>query len=101
LTNSQSWQGFCGDDSRQSSDRAGDGLHDANAGTYTLYVDGSAQKTVLQQAQGDPAAGPTAVGRAFSGGHNSDFWPGAIDQVHVWNRVLPSDEVNRLYLSGS
>ena len=77
------------------------GVHDANAGTYTLYVDGSAQKTVLQQAQGDPAAGSTAVGRAFSGGHNSDFWPGAIDQVHVWNRMLPSDEVNRLYLSGS
>ena len=76
------------------------GVHDANAGTYTLYVDGSPQKTVLHQAQGDPAPGPTAVGRGFSGGHNSDFWPGAIDQVHVWNRVLSSDDVNHLYLSG-
>lgn len=64
------------------------GVHDADAGTYTLYVDGVAQHSVLHQAQGDPANGPTAVGRAFSGGADSDFWPGTIDDVTLWNRAL-------------
>lgn len=77
------------------------GVHDAAAGTYTLYVDGHAQQTVWHQAQGDPAPGPLAVGRAFSAGHNSDFWPGAIDQVHVWNRVLSAAEVAAWYAAGA
>jgi hypothetical protein len=73
------------------------GVHDANAGTYTLYVDGQPQATVWHQATGDPAPGALAVGRAFSGGRNSDFWPGTIDQVQVWNRPLSAAEVAQLY----
>ena len=72
------------------------GVHDADAGTYTLYVDGIAQPTVLHQAQGDPAPGVTAIGRARSGGHDSDFWPGAVDEVMMWNRALPAGEVAQL-----
>lgn len=76
------------------------GVHDANAGTYTLYVDGQPQARVLHQAPGDPAAGPFAVGRGFAGGRPTDFWPGTIDQVHAWNRVLPAADVSALYASG-
>ena len=72
------------------------GVHDANAGTYTLYVNGQPQATVLHQARGDASGGPLAVGRAFSGGRNSDFWPGTVDQVRVWNRALAVADVTRL-----
>lgn len=72
------------------------GVHDANAGTYALYVNGQAQFTVLHQARGDSSAGPLAVGRALSGGHDSDFWPGTVDQVRVWNRALSAADVTQL-----
>ncbi|WP_435129005.1 MGH1-like glycoside hydrolase domain-containing protein [Actinacidiphila sp. bgisy144] len=73
------------------------GVHDADAGTYTLYVDGVAQTTVWNQATGAAANGPLAIGRAFSGGHTSDPWPGAIDQVQVWNRALTAADVAGQY----
>ena len=75
-------------------------MHDANAGTYTLYVDGQPQAKILNQSPGDSSSGPLAVGRAFSGGHNADFWPSSLDQVHVWNRTLSSSDASQLYQSG-
>jgi Concanavalin A-like lectin/glucanases superfamily len=77
------------------------GVHDANAGTYTLYVDGQAQTTVNHQADGDPAEGPLAIGRGFSGGGFADFFPGAVDAVHVWDRVLTASDITQLYASGT
>ncbi|WP_284292062.1 LamG-like jellyroll fold domain-containing protein [Luteimicrobium album] len=72
------------------------GVHDADQGTYTLYVDGVRQAKVWAQAAGDAAAGRFAIGRGFSGGGPSDFWPGAVDQVSVWGRALTSSEVAAL-----
>ncbi|MFJ7213081.1 MGH1-like glycoside hydrolase domain-containing protein [Amycolatopsis sp. NPDC098790] len=69
------------------------GVHDADAGTYVLYVDGVAQAKTWSQPAGDAAPGPLAIGRAMSGGRQSDFWPGSVDDVRVWNRVLPAAEV--------
>jgi hypothetical protein len=71
------------------------GVHDADAGTYVLYVDGVAQARTWHQPSGDAAPGPLAIGRAVSGGHHSDFWPGSIDDVRVWNRVLTAEEIAR------
>jgi hypothetical protein len=76
------------------------GVHDANKGTYTLYVNGQAQAKVLNQCLGTPSAGPFAVGRALFGGNKVDFWPGTIDQVHAWNRALSAADVAALYQSG-
>ncbi len=76
------------------------GVHDANNGTYTLYVNGQAQAKVLNQCLGTPSAGPLAVGRALFGGNKVDFWPGTIDQVHAWNRALSAADVATLYQSG-
>jgi hypothetical protein len=73
------------------------GVHDADAGTYTLYVDGTAQSTVWQQPAGDAAPGPFAIGRGFSGSHDADFWPGAVDQVQAWDRALTAEDVAALY----
>ena len=73
------------------------GVHDADAGTYTLYVDGTRQSSVWAQPAGDAAGGPLAIGRAFSGGHDADDWPGGIDQVTVWDRALTSADVAAQY----
>lgn len=69
------------------------GVHDADAGTYVLYVDGVAQAKTWSQPVGDAAPGPLAIGRAVSGGGHSDFWPGSVDDVVVWNRVLSAGEI--------
>jgi concanavalin A-like lectin/glucanase superfamily protein/glycosyl hydrolase family 2 len=76
------------------------GVHDASKGTYTLYVNGQPQAHVLDQCLGDPSSGPLAVGRGFFGGSKTDFFPGSIDQVHVWNRALTAADVTTLYQSG-
>jgi hypothetical protein len=77
------------------------GVHDANRGTYTLYVNGQPQAKVLNQCLGDPSSGPLAVGRGFFGGNKTDYWPGTIDQVHIWNRALSAADVAALYQSGN
>ncbi|MDX3072549.1 MGH1-like glycoside hydrolase domain-containing protein [Streptomyces sp. MI02-7b] len=73
------------------------GVHDGDAGTYTLYVDGVRQSTVWTQLTGDTADGPLAIGRAFSGGRTADPWPGTIDQVQVWDRALTTTDVAGQY----
>ena len=55
---------------------------------------------MLSQCLGDSSSGPLAVGRGFYGGNKTDFWPGTIDQVHVWNRALSPADVAQLYQSG-
>jgi hypothetical protein len=77
------------------------GVHDAGKGTYTLYVNGQPQATVLNQCLGDPSSGPLAVGRGLFGGAKTDYWPGTIDQVHIWDRALSAAEVAALYQSGT
>lgn len=72
----------------------------ANAGTYTLCVNGKPQAKVLNQCLGDPSSGPLAIGRGFYNGSKTDFFPGTIDQVHVWNRALSAADVAQLYQSG-
>ncbi|WP_460605663.1 LamG-like jellyroll fold domain-containing protein [Jatrophihabitans fulvus] len=69
------------------------GVHDASAGTYTLYVDGKAQQQVHQQCIGDSATGPLTIGRGQYGGNPADYWPGALDDVRVWNRALSASDV--------
>lgn len=72
------------------------GVHDANAGTYTLYVDGVAQTSVLHLDPGDASSGPLTVGRAQAGGSPVDYWHGAIDDVRTWARTLTAAEVAAL-----
>ncbi|HEY7484105.1 MAG TPA: LamG-like jellyroll fold domain-containing protein [Streptosporangiaceae bacterium] len=40
------------------------------------------------------------IGRAKFGGNQVDFWPGTIDQVHLYDRALSADEITQLYQSG-
>ena len=49
----------------------------------------------------DAATGHTVIGRGQFGGNQVDFWRGAVDQVHVYDRALSDAEVRDLYASGS
>ncbi|MFD6096897.1 LamG-like jellyroll fold domain-containing protein [Nocardiopsis flavescens] len=68
------------------------GTYDPETGGLTLYVDGVDQGTHIQQTAWN-AEGPFVIGGALYRGTYYDFWPGAIDEVRVWDRVL-TDEVH-------
>ncbi|HZB34248.1 MAG TPA: LamG-like jellyroll fold domain-containing protein [Streptosporangiaceae bacterium] len=74
------------------------GVRDAASGSLTLYVDGARAGTA-SACLGDASTGPTVIGRAKFGGNQVDFWPGAIDQVHVFDRALSAAEVTELHRS--
>lgn len=76
------------------------GVRDSVDGTLTLYVDGERAGTA-RACFGDESSGNTVIGRAKYGGQPVDFWDGAIDQVHVYDRALSAGEVAELYRSGS
>ncbi|MFG3007512.1 LamG-like jellyroll fold domain-containing protein [Streptomyces calvus] len=72
------------------------GVRDDATDRITLYVDG---KRAATSAAG-PAyvgSGPLAVGRAQWNGGNTDFWHGAVDQVHAYDKALTAEEVSALY----
>jgi Concanavalin A-like lectin/glucanases superfamily/Glycosyl hydrolases family 2, sugar binding domain/Glycosyl hydrolases family 2 len=75
------------------------GVRDAKAGTLKLYVNGALAGSAAA-CVADSATGNTVIGRAKYGGNQVDFWHGAIDQVHVYDRVLTDAEVTELYSSG-
>ncbi|MGH3759503.1 LamG-like jellyroll fold domain-containing protein [Actinophytocola sp.] len=75
------------------------GVRDAASGTLKLYVDGQPAGTRTACTATD-AKGNTVIGRAKFGGNPVDHWRGAIDQVHVYDRALPDNEVAELYRSG-
>jgi hypothetical protein len=75
------------------------GVRDAASGTLTLYVDGVRAGTA-GACLGDASTGHTVIGRARYGGNPVDYWPGTIDQVHLFDRALSADDVARLYASG-
>ncbi|AFR08444.1 LamG-like jellyroll fold domain-containing protein [Nocardiopsis alba] len=66
------------------------GTYDPEDGALTLYVDGVAQGTHIQETAWN-AEGPFVIGGAKYRGTYYDFWPGAIDDVRVWDRVLTDD----------
>jgi hypothetical protein len=75
------------------------GVRDADRGTLSLYVDGTLAAQVDACASG-ASAGPLVIGRAKWQGNPVDYWRGALDQVHVFDRALSASEVKELYTSG-
>ncbi len=45
---------------------------------------------------GDASTGNTVIGRGKFGGNPVDFWPGAIDEVRVFDRALSPAEAAQL-----
>lgn len=65
-------------------------------GEIRLYLDGELAATAAA-GPADVSTGPLAVGRAKWGGNNVDFWHGAVDQVHAWDKALTAEEVGTLH----
>ncbi|MFC3687831.1 LamG-like jellyroll fold domain-containing protein [Aquipuribacter hungaricus] len=76
------------------------GTRDVSTGEYVLYVDGQRQGSFTSCAAGDVSDGPLTVGRAKFDGRAVDPWPGALDQVHAYDRALGAAEVAELFASG-
>ncbi|MFC8567857.1 LamG-like jellyroll fold domain-containing protein [Streptomyces sp. NPDC057245] len=72
------------------------GVRDGSDNRIRLYVDGE-QAADAAAGPAYPSTGPLAVGRAQWDGDATDFWSGAVDQVHAYDRALTSEEVRALH----
>ncbi|MEV5912576.1 LamG-like jellyroll fold domain-containing protein [Streptomyces chartreusis] len=72
------------------------GVRDSADNTIELYVDGKPAATATGGAA-YPSTGSLSVGRAQWGGNDVDFWNGAVDEVHAYDKALTAEEVNTLY----
>ncbi|MGW5723224.1 LamG domain-containing protein [Amycolatopsis sp. NPDC003865] len=70
------------------------GTYDAKTGVATLYVDGVQQNSLVRSAWA--ATGPLTVGALKWNGTRASFFPGRIDDVQVWQRVLSAGNVHDL-----
>jgi Concanavalin A-like lectin/glucanases superfamily/PA14 domain/Glycosyl hydrolases family 2, sugar binding domain/Glycosyl hydrolases family 2/Glycosyl hydrolases family 2, TIM barrel domain len=74
------------------------GVRDVQHNQLRLYVNGQLAGSV-PYCPGNSAPGHTVIGRAQYNNGLVDFWNGAIDQVHVYDRALSADEIATLYAS--
>ncbi|MEU4784415.1 LamG-like jellyroll fold domain-containing protein [Nocardiopsis alba] len=63
------------------------GTFDPSDGKLTLYVNGVSQGDIVQESPWN-AEGSFVIGGAKYRGEFADPWPGAVDDVRVWDRVL-------------
>ncbi|WP_174546718.1 LamG-like jellyroll fold domain-containing protein [Nocardiopsis dassonvillei] len=63
------------------------GTHDPETGELVLYVNGVRQGGATQETPWN-AQGPLVIGGAKYKGQFYDAWPGAVDDVRVWDRVI-------------
>ncbi len=68
------------------------GTYDTASDQLTLYVDGVQVATGIHP-NAWRATGALTIGRSEWNNTPSDFWPGAIDDVRVYDRLLTADEV--------
>ena len=71
------------------------GVRDAAGQTLKLYLDGK-QVASAGVCGGNESTGSLAIGRGQWDGKPVDFWPGAVDQVQVFDRALTDAEVATL-----
>ncbi|MFA3875740.1 LamG-like jellyroll fold domain-containing protein [Streptomyces sp. MMCC 100] len=72
------------------------GVRDGASNEIELYVDGKLAATATA-GPNYVGSGPLAVGRAQWNGDDTDFWNGAVDEVHAYDRALTAEEVSTLH----
>jgi hypothetical protein len=72
------------------------GVRDHTTGEVRLFVDGRRVGAAPAGPDG-VSTGPLSIGRAKYAGANGDYWSGAVDAVHAYNRALTDQEVATLY----
>lgn len=68
------------------------GVYDAQAQTIQLYVNGVAQGDPIAFTTPWKATGALQIARGQYGAAFSDYFPGQVDEVRMWNRVLSPEE---------
>ena len=78
-------------------------IEDAGIPKVNIYMDGTEQIVVLSEAKKlrtfEPFVEPIYIGAANNRGSVEKFFPGAIDEVRIYDRPLSADEVTRNYES--
>ncbi|WP_328912233.1 MULTISPECIES: LamG-like jellyroll fold domain-containing protein [unclassified Streptomyces] len=69
------------------------GVYDAQAQTIQLYVNGLPQGNPVAFTTPWAATGAMQIGRGQLSTSFTDYFPGQIDEVQLWNRILSPDEV--------
>lgn len=72
------------------------GVYNATSGGLQLYVNGVPAGTATN-AKPWMASGPLAIGRGKAAGKNSDFFPGQIGDVQVYQRALTATEIDSIF----
>ncbi|MCM4077482.1 LamG-like jellyroll fold domain-containing protein [Paractinoplanes hotanensis] len=72
------------------------GVRDHATGEARLYVDGK-RAAAVPAGPDVISTGPLSVGRAKYAGNPTDYWSGAVDQVHAYNKALTDEEVAALH----
>jgi prepilin-type N-terminal cleavage/methylation domain-containing protein len=62
-----------------------------------VYLDGNSKSNITVAAQSASDSGTFRIGSAPTGGY---FFNGLLDDVHIYNRALTAQEVQRLYAEG-
>jgi hypothetical protein len=75
------------------------GVYDAAAGTMTIYVNGEPAQSTTAVAVPWNATGPFAAGRARGEDGATDWFPGDIDAVRVYQGVASADLIRELSAS--
>ncbi|MBC6460372.1 LamG-like jellyroll fold domain-containing protein [Actinomadura sp. HBU206391] len=75
------------------------GVYDHVTKQISLYVNGKLQGAPVSQPNAFTANGPFTIGRfKYKGGYSSDhYFTGSLDDIHVYDRIISSDEVRTLY----
>ncbi|MFG3291320.1 LamG-like jellyroll fold domain-containing protein [Streptomyces sp. NPDC048179] len=71
------------------------GVYEGGRNQLVLYVDGT-QEAGVNDTNPVAADGPLVIGRATSGGGPSDWFPGSVKQVQVFQRALTAAQVKVL-----
>jgi len=69
---------------------------DQDAKTYSVYSNTVAVLTDVADAQGPPGTVQWMIGHTEIPAQAGDFWIGALDDVRVYNRLLPASDVQEL-----
>jgi hypothetical protein len=72
------------------------GIYDKEAGVIRLYVNGKQQAEAAYTAP-LKANGPLIIGHSQFDSHPSNFWPGAIGEVVVYQAALTAEQVTEIY----
>jgi hypothetical protein len=73
------------------------GVRDSVKGELRLYVDGELAGSTGACLSSSTPTGNTVIGRGKFGGNPVDYLDGQADQVHLYDRALPADEIRALY----